>query len=130
MAIEYEDTLYCNIEGKLDRIPLKLIGKGLGPKIKFSFTNLNIGNVFIFSKHKYELVLSNDECINSSFKFQINPGKFSECFTFVPTEGFIYSKGYQLIKIIFCSNKLLGYFNETIEFILDGCEKKETITFE
>lgn len=41
--------------GRESRLPLKLKGEGLGPKLRFSFDKLDIQNVFVNSAHAYEV---------------------------------------------------------------------------
>uniref|UniRef100_A0A5K4F930 Hydin_ADK domain-containing protein n=1 Tax=Schistosoma mansoni TaxID=6183 RepID=A0A5K4F930_SCHMA len=63
----YEDIFYCNIDGVQKCLNLFMNGEGLGPKIKFSYKYLNMGKIFIGSKHKYELVISNCGLIETMF---------------------------------------------------------------
>ena len=46
---------YCDVTGRQTRLPLKLKGSGLGPKLRFSFDDLDIQNVFVNSPHAYEV---------------------------------------------------------------------------
>ena len=43
--------------GREMRLPLKMKGIGVGPKAQFSFDTLDIENVFVNSKHSYEVLL-------------------------------------------------------------------------
>ena len=43
--------------GREMRLPLKMKGIGVGPKAQFSFDTLDIDNVFVNSKHSYEVIV-------------------------------------------------------------------------
>lgn len=55
MYFSYARTLYCDVSGRESRLPLRIRGEGVGPLVEFSFDRLNIGNVFVNSKHSYEV---------------------------------------------------------------------------
>lgn len=46
---------YCDVTGRESRLPLRLKGEGLGPKLRFSFDSLDIQNIFVNSAHAYEV---------------------------------------------------------------------------
>ncbi|VDP19501.1 unnamed protein product [Echinostoma caproni] len=114
-AKEYHNVLYCDVEGRSVRLKLNLTGLGVGPKVKFSFSCLDMGKVFIGSKHSYELVLSNVGFIDAI------------CFNLTPDDGLINPGGYQAIQIDFCSPGQLGPFSESFEILCDGCLQSDTI---
>ncbi|CAI2730845.1 unnamed protein product [Schistosoma spindalis] len=148
----YEDIFYCDIEGVKKRLILSIYGESLGPKIKFSYKYLNMGKIFIGSKHQYELVISNTGLIETMFSIHYknnnnnnnheidnvhiekdensqNITKFSKYFHLIPDEGLICPGGYQVIQIEFNCNDLLGEFNEIFQFTFDGSSNFEEITF-
>ncbi|VDO63588.1 unnamed protein product [Schistosoma margrebowiei] len=136
----YEDIFYCDVEGVQKRLILSIHGEGLGPKIKFSYKYLNMGKIFIGSKHKYELVISNTGLIETMFSIHYknntqgdennqNITKFGKYFHLIPDEGLICPGGYQVIQIEFNCNDLLGEFNEIFQFAFDGSSNFEEITF-
>ena len=49
--------MYCDVIGRETRLPFRIKGEGLGPKLQFSFDSLNIENVFINSPHAYEVYM-------------------------------------------------------------------------
>ncbi|XP_048173052.1 hydrocephalus-inducing protein homolog [Corvus hawaiiensis] len=51
----YEQAVYCDISGRETRLPLLLIGEGIGPQLHFSFEELDIGEVFVRAAHSYEM---------------------------------------------------------------------------
>ena len=54
-AKSYARTVYCDVTGRESRLPLRIRGDGIGPKIKFSFDTLDVENVFANSEHSYEV---------------------------------------------------------------------------
>lgn len=58
-AQTYNKTAFCEIVGRESRLPLRLTGIGIGPKVQLSIENLNVGNIFIGSTHVYEVNLRN-----------------------------------------------------------------------
>uniref|UniRef100_A0A8C3EC74 HYDIN/VesB/CFA65-like Ig-like domain-containing protein n=1 Tax=Corvus moneduloides TaxID=1196302 RepID=A0A8C3EC74_CORMO len=62
----YEQAVYCDISGCETRLPLLLIGEGLGPQLHFSFEELDIGKVFVRAAHSYEV----------SSRVGVDPGGF------------------------------------------------------
>ncbi|CAH8527146.1 unnamed protein product [Schistosoma turkestanicum] len=144
-ATIYEDLFYCDVEGVQKRLNLTIHGEGFGPKIKFSYKCLNMGKIFIGSKHRYELVISNTGLIETMFTVHCkttttaidhhdmvseNVGQFAKYFHLLPDEGLICPGGYQVIQIEFYCNELLGQFNEIFQFAFDdGASNFEEITF-
>lgn len=43
--------------GRESRLPLRIKGEGIGPKLQFNFDLLDMGNIFIGSKHSYEVCM-------------------------------------------------------------------------
>ena len=54
---EFNAITYCEVEGRESRLPLQLKGTSIGPKVKFSHTAFRIGELFINTSHKYEVII-------------------------------------------------------------------------
>ena len=54
-AKTYQQTIYCDVTGRETRLPLKVRGDGMGPKLVFSYDSLDIGDIFASSIHTYEV---------------------------------------------------------------------------
>ncbi|XP_069882349.1 hydrocephalus-inducing protein homolog isoform X1 [Dipodomys merriami] len=115
-AKQYQQTVYCDISGREIRLPLRIRGEGIGPKIHFNFELLDIGKVFIGSVHCYEAVMSNKGSIDALFHVVPTTSALGSCFVFSPKEGIIEPSGVQAVQISF-SSTILGYFEE--EFLID-----------
>ncbi|OBS80649.1 hypothetical protein A6R68_21144 [Neotoma lepida] len=102
--------------GREIRLPLRIRGEGMGPKIHFNFESLDIGKVFVGSTHCYEAVLSNKGSIDALFNVIPPTSALGACFVFNPKEGIIEPSGVQAVQICF-SSAILGHFEE--EFLID-----------
>jgi hydrocephalus-inducing protein len=58
-AREYCAVAWCDVEGRSERLPCNLTGKGLGPRAVFSYDVLDVADVYINTPHTYELELLN-----------------------------------------------------------------------
>ena len=56
----YQQVVFCDITGRESRLPLKVRGDGMGPKLSISFDSIDIGDVFASSVHTYEVCLMLD----------------------------------------------------------------------
>ncbi|XP_068116429.1 hydrocephalus-inducing protein homolog [Hyperolius riggenbachi] len=123
----YQRTVYCDVTGRESRLPLRIRGEGLGPKLRFSFDQLDIGRVFVGSSHSYEVILANEGAIDGIFSFTSPTSAVASCFTFSPSEGIILPDGHQAIQITLCCN-ILGDFTEEFRFAVDGAPEDMTLT--
>ena len=51
----YSRVAYCDVTGRESRLPLRVTGQGIGPRLMFSFDTLDVQNVFVNSAHAYEV---------------------------------------------------------------------------
>ncbi|XP_004431871.1 PREDICTED: hydrocephalus-inducing protein homolog [Ceratotherium simum simum] len=120
----YQQTVYCDISGREIRLPLRIKGEGMGPKIHFNFELLDIGKVFIGSVHCYEAILSNKGSIDALFNVIPPTSALGACFVFSPKEGIIEPSGVQAVQISF-SSAILGHFEE--EFLVNVTGSPEPV---
>ncbi|XP_063024383.1 hydrocephalus-inducing protein homolog [Melospiza melodia melodia] len=111
----YERTVYCDISGRENRLPLLLMGEGLGPRVHFHFEELNIGEVFVRVTHRYEAYLINKGPIEAPFKLIPPTTAMGSCFTFLPQEGIVAPEKLQAIRVSFCPT-IRGEFEEQFYF--------------
>ena len=52
-------TAWCVIEGRQERIPVQLEGRGLGPDAGFAREALDVGEAYIHTAHNYEMQILN-----------------------------------------------------------------------
>ena len=112
-------TAYCELTGREARLPLQLQGQGLGPKATWLYESLDIGDVYVNSEHKYEVVLENHGDIDCDYSLASNDSLFASRFSFTPSRGHLKSRQQQIVEVLFCSD-LLGEFNESFVWYLDG----------
>lgn len=127
-AKSYTCTAFCDLTGRESRLPLRIRGEGLGPKIQFSFDHLEMGNIFINSSHTYEVVLANKGDIDAMFNLLPTNSVFGPMFSFNPSEGIVMPDGHQAIQISFRS-PVLGDFQENFYFQIDGSPEKLCVCF-
>ncbi|CAH3179307.1 unnamed protein product, partial [Porites evermanni] len=118
-AQSYARTTYCDVTGRESRLPLRIRGDGVGPRVHFSLDTLDIGNVFINSQHSYEVILCNKGDIDAVFRLVLPNTQFGPQFSFYPSQGIVIPGGYQAIQVCFCS-PILGDFNEVFQFEVEG----------
>uniref|UniRef100_A0A8C0BGG9 HYDIN/VesB/CFA65-like Ig-like domain-containing protein n=1 Tax=Buteo japonicus TaxID=224669 RepID=A0A8C0BGG9_9AVES len=123
----YQQTVYCNISGRETRLPLRIKGEGIGPQLRFSFDQLDIGKVFVGSTHSYEAILFNKGAIDALFSLVPPSTALGSCFTLLPREGIILPDGLQVIRISF-SSTILGKFTEEFRFSVNGSPEPVTLT--
>ncbi|XP_006860378.1 PREDICTED: hydrocephalus-inducing protein homolog [Chrysochloris asiatica] len=123
----YQHTVYCNISGREIRLPLRIKGEGIGPKIHFNFELLDIGKVFVGSVHCYETILSNKGSIDALFNVIPPTSAVGACFVFSPKEGIIEPSTIQAIHISFTSD-ILGHFEEEFLINVNGSPEPVKLT--
>ncbi|NWW42685.1 HYDIN protein, partial [Pedionomus torquatus] len=123
----YHQTVYCDISGRETRLSLRIKGEGIGPRLRFSFDQLDIGKVFIGSAHSYEVILFNKGAINGLFSLVPPSTALGSCFTFLPDDGIILPDELQAIQISF-SSTILGNFTEEFRFNVNGTPEPVTLT--
>uniref|UniRef100_H2XZ27 Hydin adenylate kinase-like domain-containing protein n=1 Tax=Ciona intestinalis TaxID=7719 RepID=H2XZ27_CIOIN len=129
-AKTYQQTIFCDITGRETRLPLKVKGCGMGPKLHLSFDVIDIGNVFASSSHTYEAILVNKGDIDAIFNLvperESSVSRFSE-FRFEPVEGIVLPSGHQALEFTFRSERL-GSFQQDFSFSVDGSPDQIKLT--
>ncbi|KAH0619415.1 hypothetical protein JD844_000028 [Phrynosoma platyrhinos] len=115
----YHRTVYCDISGRETRLPLRIKGEAMGPKLLFNFDQLDVGKIFVGSSHSYEAILSNEGAIDALFNLTWPATALGSCFAFQPSEGIIAPGGHQAVHITF-SSTILGHFCEEFKVNVNG----------
>ncbi|KAM5208569.1 hydrocephalus-inducing protein homolog isoform 3-T4 [Hipposideros larvatus] len=123
----YQHTVYCDISGREIRLPLRIRGEGMGPKIHFNFELLDIGKVFVGTVHCYEAILFNKGSIDALFNMIPPTSALGTCFIFSPKEGIIEPSGVQAVQISF-SSSILGHFEEEFLVNVNGSPEPVKLT--
>ena len=121
-ALHYHCLAYCSIAGQQERIPIKLTGHGIGPKAAFSFDEMDVGDIFVESMHRYEVDIVNQGDIAVNYELQPNTSPFGSKFAFTPSSGRLEVDGQETLQIDFCPN-ILGEFHETFNWELSSNNK-------
>uniref|UniRef100_A0A3B4CPM5 HYDIN/VesB/CFA65-like Ig-like domain-containing protein n=1 Tax=Pygocentrus nattereri TaxID=42514 RepID=A0A3B4CPM5_PYGNA len=123
----YQHTVYCDVTGREARLPLRIKGEGIGPKLQFNFDQLDMGSIFIGSKHSYEVFL-NKGLIDAPYRLVPPSTAMGLCFSFNPTEGMVPSGACHALEVRFSSDKL-GTFSEEFHFTVVGNPEPLSLTF-
>ncbi|XP_066050989.1 hydrocephalus-inducing protein homolog [Chamaea fasciata] len=123
----YEQAAYCDISGRENRLPLHLTGEGLGPRLRFNFEELDIGEVFVTGTHSYEAILLNRGLIEAPFSLVPPSTAMGSCFTFLPQKGTVAPGRHEAIRISFCPT-ILGDFEEPFQFSVAGSPMPAILT--
>ncbi|KAL2094102.1 hypothetical protein ACEWY4_011414 [Coilia grayii] len=124
----YQQTVYCDITGRESRLPLRIKGEGIGPKLQFNFDLLDMGNIFIGSKHSYEVLLSNKGLIAASYQLLEPSSAQGRCFSVSPRAGRIPPGECHTLEVTFTSSTL-GVFSEDFHFAIEGNPLTLILTF-
>ncbi|KAI1889973.1 hypothetical protein AGOR_G00168420 [Albula goreensis] len=124
----YHLTVYCDITGRESRLPLRIKGEGIGPKLQFSFDLLDMGNIFVSSRHSYEVLLSNKGHIDAPFCLVPPSSAIGLCFSFTPSEGTVPPGACHAMEVTFSSG-ILGTFTEEFLFSVEGNPEPFPLTF-
>ena len=127
-AQQYTCTAFCDVTGRESRLPLRIQGVGVGPKVQFSFDRLDMGNIFVNSSHTYEVVLANKGDIDAIFSLLPTNSLFGPRFSFNPSEGIVMPDGHQAIQVTF-NSAVLGDFDEQFNFQIDGSPENLKLNF-
>lgn len=125
-SLSYSCMAFCAIDGELDRHALTLRGTGIGPRAAFSFDELDVGNIFVESEHRYEVELLNKGNIPVLFSLKSNNSAFGRCFTFEPSEGEV-AVGDSIAITVDFRPDTLGEFSEIFEWRLQGAAVNSTL---
>lgn len=128
VAQTYSRTVFCDVTGRESRLPLQISGTGLGPRVTFSFERVDVGQVFVFSSHAFEIVMANVSAIDAIYSFVPPTTALGRCFRFDPAEGIVMPDAHQAIRVMF-SSRIIGDFAEDFFFSIDGAPEMAKITF-
>ncbi|XP_053809138.1 hydrocephalus-inducing protein homolog, partial [Vidua chalybeata] len=126
-ALKYQSMAYCSISGLESRLPLCLRGEGQGPLVKLSCHTLNLGNIFVNTRHVSEVKLINQGAIDAPFTCIPSTANTGFCFKFAPEKGIIAPGGIQTIRISFNAT-VLGTFEEEFQFSVAGSPTPAVLT--
>jgi hydrocephalus-inducing protein len=128
IATMYGATAFCEVTGRVTRLPVLFKGNGIGPKAMFSYDTLDIGEVLIGGIYHYTAKIQNVGDIDAEYALLPSQGTSKSRFTFTPSSGVLVAEQVQEIAISFtCAT--LGPFSEVSEWSLPGRTEPMTITF-
>nr|XP_046249402.1 hydrocephalus-inducing protein homolog [Scatophagus argus] len=127
-AKQYQQTIYCDVTGRESRLPLTIIGEGMGPNLQLNYNLMDMKNVFIGDKDCYEVQLSNRGLIDATFSLSSPNTTFGRCFSISPEKGVVPPGACQIVEVTFHS-RILGAFSEDLLLTVTGQPEPLTLTF-
>ena len=126
--LDYRVMVFCDCSGLSERLPLLLLGQGVGPCAMFSFDTLDVGDTFINSVHQYEVELQNRGEIEAEFRLLPPTSLIGQRFTFEPSFGVLSVGQIQPIQVTFSSD-VLGDFSESFQWDVKGSSQSLYLGF-
>eukprot|EP00698_Gefionella_okellyi_P022526 TRINITY_DN7486_c0_g1_i1.p1 TRINITY_DN7486_c0_g1~~TRINITY_DN7486_c0_g1_i1.p1 ORF type:complete len:4186 (-),score=1237.39 TRINITY_DN7486_c0_g1_i1:99-12656(-) len=120
-ALDYVSDLYLDMVGREQRMPLRLQGEGIGPRIRFNYDKLEVGGPFVNSVQHYELMMENVGHIDAPF--QLQPPNTT--FKVTPNAGIIRPGERMQLQVIF-EPDFCGDFEEVFKWDLQGSPEPAT----
>lgn len=65
----FEMTAYCDVTGRTDRLPLKLTGNGIGPKMDLNLDTMDLKDIYINTVHCFDVCVYNSGSIPGIISF-------------------------------------------------------------
>ncbi|XP_045487724.1 hydrocephalus-inducing protein-like [Pieris rapae] len=114
---EFSTIAYLDIDGVIDRVPLKIVGTSLPPSINLNLETLDMDCVYINKKYDYEIVSINRGHINGVIVYKDVPPLFGSKITCTPIMHCLRPGEKDIFVISFC-NSNQGPFFEEINFAI------------
>jgi hydrocephalus-inducing protein len=83
----FQEVAWMEIQGRGERLPLELVGQGLGAQALFTYDSLDVGNAFVNTQHEYQVELMNRGKVEAQYWLQHCHTTFGSKFSFVPDHG-------------------------------------------
>ena len=117
---DFTEAAYLEVTGRQARIPVALHGTGIGPRLTFAYDVVDVGDVFVSSVHRYELLLINRGEIDASWQIGTNAASSGSAFVFEPAAG-VLAVGESAPISVYMSANAMGEFSEVFELVMRGC---------
>ncbi|XP_078257666.1 hydrocephalus-inducing protein homolog [Rhinoraja longicauda] len=127
-AKTFQWTIYCDVTGRQTRLPLRIKAEGMGPKLLLNFDQIDMGHIFINSRHTYEILMANKGDIVGVYHMIPAFTVIGSLFSVNPSEGSLLPGQYHVLDVTFKSS-ILGEIMEDLYFIVDGSQKPIRMTF-
>ncbi|CAH0726119.1 unnamed protein product, partial [Brenthis ino] len=114
---EFEATVYLDVDGVSDRLPLKIVGTSLPPLITLNLETLDMDRVYINKTYQYEIVAMNKGHINGVIVYKHVPPLFGSIISCSPEIHCLRPGDRDSFIISFC-NSNQGPFFEEIHFAI------------
>ena len=124
----FTETVFVELEGRAARVPLAVSGAGLGPSAIFSYDVLDVGNTFIHTTHRYDVLLENRGEVPVPFTVAKGPGPLAHAFAFTPEAGVVPVDASLQLGVKLLGDRL-GKFDERMFLRVTGTDKQLSVQF-
>ncbi|XP_017769815.1 PREDICTED: hydrocephalus-inducing protein-like [Nicrophorus vespilloides] len=122
----YETITYLQLTGRMQRIPIKLVGCCVGPSININVEDIDAQNIYVRAVHMYELIFSNQGPIPGTVRYIPTETQFGGEFS-TTTDNFEVFPNSKLNMSIIFSSETRGRFIEDVCFEI--VESKKILKF-
>ncbi|XP_062524258.1 hydrocephalus-inducing protein homolog isoform X2 [Bombyx mori] len=109
---EINASLYLDIEGVADRVPLTMVGTSMPPLINLNLETLNMDRVYINKTYNYEVVAINRGHINGVIEYKEIPPLFGSVINCIPKRHCLRAGDKETFIVSFCNSNQGPYFEE------------------
>jgi hydrocephalus-inducing protein len=127
-ARTFTSSIHVFMEGQEDRATVAAWGLGLGPSALLSYDSLDIGNAYIHTLHRYQMVLENRGAIPVPFEVMPGQGPIARAFQFDPSQGAV-DVGHSLTLNVRMLADLLGRFDQRFNLQIAGTDQPIEVQF-
>jgi hydrocephalus-inducing protein len=127
-AEQFEAVAWVELQGLGERLPLQLLGQGVGAQVVFSYENVDIGEAFVNTEHCYEVELLNRGKVDAEWVLQPCHTRFGSKFSFSPSSGLLQPGAGQVIAVRLLSD-IMGQFEESFQLFLTGSSRPVPLVF-
>jgi hydrocephalus-inducing protein len=127
-AEQFEAVAWVELQGLGERLPLQLLGQGVGAQVVFSYENVDIGEAFVNTEHCYEVELLSRGKVDAEWTLQPCHTRFGSKFSFSPSSGLLQPGAAQVIAVRLLSD-ILGQFEESFQLFLAGSSRPVPLAF-
>ncbi|KAK9843500.1 hypothetical protein WJX81_006184 [Elliptochloris bilobata] len=119
---------WCQVEGRVARLPLSLQGQGLGPLAIFPFEALDVKDALVGAPYVYELDFMNRGFIDAAFRLRPHmPAAGAPEFALEPVSGLLPAGASQVIRARMVA-RAVGPFSQRFEWELEGAAEPIRLT--
>jgi hydrocephalus-inducing protein len=127
-ARTFLSTIHLFLEGQEKRLTVNAQGVGLGPSALLSYDTLDIGNAYIHTLHRYQMILENRGAIPVPFEIMPGRGLLAHAFDFDPPDGAVDVNSKLTLNVNMLADRL-GRFDQRFNLQIAGTNQPVEVQF-